>query len=67
MSLLMQWDWLPRLPPFSWSKSLFSIFMPSLDFGQIVAVKLCLNFIVEKQCVIKMYEKGKISCLWIMK
>ena len=50
-------------------KSLFfSIFLASLDLGQIVAVKLqCLNFFVEKKCVIEMYEKGKISCVWIMK
>ena len=50
-------------------KSLFfSIFLASLDLGQIVAVKLqCLNFFVGKKCVIEMYEKGKISCVWIMK
>ena len=34
--------------------SLFSLFMASLDLnGQIVAVKLYLNFIVEKECVIE--------------
>jgi len=43
------------------------MFLASLDLGQIVAVKLGLNFIFEKQCVIEMHEKGKISCLWIMK
>ena len=55
--------------PCPWAKEpFFSIFLASLDLGQIVAVKLqCLNFFVEKKCVIEMYEKGKISCVWIMK
>ena len=50
--------------------SLFLLFMVApLDLGQIVAVKLYLNLIVEKECVtvLNMYEKGKINCLWIMK
>lgn len=55
--------------PCPWAKEpFFPIFLASLDLGQIVAVKLqCLNFFVEKKCVIEMYEKGKISCVWIMK
>ena len=54
--------------PCPWAKEpFFPTFLASLDLGQIVAVELqCLNFFVEKKCVIEMYEKGKISCVWIM-